>query len=99
MPSFKSLPYNRYCRYKNGVNVLYNIKEDPLEQVNLIDSSKYRDIVRELDQIMIREIFESIQKANDEKLVNHGGISGEGPFGECGWKRTYPSKGAFDVRL
>lgn len=91
-------PY-KYCRYNNGVNVLHNIEEDPAEQINLINDEKYRKIAQELDQIMINEIFGSIQAANDEKIVNRGGISGEGAFGERGWKRTYPAKDAFDIRL
>jgi len=91
-------PY-KYCRYYNGVNVLFDIEKDPREQTNLIDDPSYRDVVKELDQIMIEEIFRSILAANDDKVVNRGGISGEGPFGERGWKRTYPSKGGFVIRL
>lgn len=82
-------PY-KYCRYHNGVNVLFDIEKDPTEQVNLIDDPLYKDVVKELDQIMIKEIFSSILAANDDKVVNRGGIVGEGPFGERGWKRTYP---------
>lgn len=73
-----------------GVNVLFDIEKDPTEQVNLIDDPLYKDVVKELNQIMIKEIFSSILAANDDKVVNRGGIVGEGPFGERGWKRTYP---------
>lgn len=69
-------PY-KYCRYNNGVNVLFDIEKDPKEQINLIIDPQYQDIVRELDQIMIEEIFNSIIAANDDKVVNRGGISGE----------------------
>ncbi|NMA66029.1 MAG: sulfatase-like hydrolase/transferase [Clostridiaceae bacterium] len=91
-------PY-KYCRYYNGVNVLFDIEKDPKEQINLIDDPAHQNVIKELDQIMIEEIFSSILAANDDKVVNRGGLSGEGAFGEKGWKRTYPSKGGFELRL
>lgn len=91
-------PY-KYCRYNNGIKVLFNIETDPTEQKNLIENSDYKSITEELDQIMIKEIFNSILASNDEKVVNRGGLSGEGAFGERGWERTYPSAGGFDIRL
>lgn len=83
-------PY-KYCRYYNGVNVLFNIEDDPGEQTNLLNDPDYRNIAAELDQIMLEEIFNSLQASNSEKIVNRGGIMGEGNFGKRNWKRTYPA--------
>lgn len=82
----------KYCRYHNGVHSLHNIKSDPKEQKNLIHHGEFRAMISEFDALLFQEIFDSIQTANFEKVVNRGGLVGEGTFGLRGWQRTYPEK-------
>ena len=71
--------------------MLTNIDEDPEDRVNLYDDPACREILDELRDIMEMKIDESIQVANREKVVERGGIMGEGAFGQPGWQRTYPA--------
>jgi arylsulfatase len=81
----------KYCRYLNGVKVLSDMQADPKETTNRMDDPACADVVAELTEIMEQETDESIQFANNEKIVDRGGLCGEGAFGERGWQRTYPA--------
>jgi arylsulfatase A-like enzyme len=80
----------KFSRYFNGVRVLNDREADPDDQVNRHDDPSCGEILRELNEIMEKEIDRAIQDANGEKIVDRGGLCGEGPFGERGWRRTYP---------
>lgn len=81
----------KYCRYFSGVKVLTDMEADPDDTRNLYNDPACHVTITELSGIMEREIDQSLMFANNEKIVERGGLCGEGPFGERNWKRTYPA--------
>ncbi|AKJ64604.1 sulfatase [Kiritimatiella glycovorans] len=81
----------KYTRYYSGTKALHNLEDDPDDRTNRLDDPACRGVIEELSEIMNREIDASIMDANDEKIVERGGLCGEGAFGERGWQRTYPA--------
>ena len=81
----------KLSRYFTGVKVLNNTEADPDDERNLYGDPGCQAIVAELSAIMERELDNSILFANNEKIVERGGLCGEGAFGERNWKRTYPA--------
>jgi arylsulfatase A-like enzyme len=81
----------KLSRYFTGVKVLNNTEADPDDERNLYGDPGCAAIVAELSAIMERELDNSILFANNEKIVERGGLCGEGAFGERNWKRTYPA--------
>lgn len=82
----------KYVRYFSGLKMLTNVDLDPNDQVNLYDDPQHQAVLNELRDIMERKIDESISVANLEKVVERGGLMGEGEFGQPNWERTYPAK-------
>ena len=81
----------KYCRYFNGVKMLMDMEADPDEVNNRIDDPACAGVIKEMNELMEQQIDISIQFSNNEKLVDRGGLCGEGAFGEHFWKRTYPA--------
>ena len=82
----------KYVRYYSGLKMLTNVREDPEDRSNRLNDADCQEVLNELRDIMEREIDESIKVANHEKIVERGGIMGEGAFGQPDWERTYPAK-------
>jgi hypothetical protein len=80
----------KYCRYSNGLRMLFHLPSDPQEQHNLAEDPRYGDVGRRWDDIIFREITESVLKANLDKKVDGPGAVKIGPFNEKGWNREYP---------
>jgi len=80
----------KYCRYSNGMRMLYHLPTDPREQRNLADDPQYAAKARELDDVIFREVSQSILEANLDKKVEGPGAIKIGPFNQRGWKRPYP---------
>jgi arylsulfatase len=81
----------KYVRYYDGFRMLVDREADPEDRVNRYADPECREVLDELREIMEREIDASIKAANREKVVERGGVMGEGAFGEPGWQRTYPA--------
>jgi arylsulfatase A-like enzyme len=80
----------KYVRYHSGFKMLTNTKKDPEDRTDLYSKLECKEILSELQSIMEKEIDRSIQLSNREKIVDRGGLMGEGAFGKPGWKRKYP---------
>ncbi len=80
----------KYVRYHTGFKMLTHTKEDPEDRNNLYHNLEHKNKLEELQAIMEKEIDRSIEIANKEKVVDRGGLMGEGAFGKMGWQRKYP---------
>jgi len=80
----------KLARYSNGYGALFNVDEDPAEQVNQITNPDCQGIRERLDSELNARIVRSINLAHAEK--NHQ-TSWEDPAfcdGEGKWRRVYP---------
>tara|TARA_Y100000588_G_scaffold264733_1_gene279512 strand:- start:818 stop:2266 length:1449 start_codon:yes stop_codon:yes gene_type:complete len=80
----------KLVRYTNGWSALFNVDEDPGEQLNRIHDADCQEIRERLDRELTTWYLSSIAKAHEEK--NHQ-TDWEDPVfakGEGGWKRIYP---------
>ena len=78
----------KLSKYTTGLVQLFNVKEDPGEQINRIDDPDCFKIFRQLDAELTAQTMRSINKAHAEKLVNTSWEDRD--FGRGGWQRTYP---------
>lgn len=84
----------KLCRYdeERGGDMLFNLKDDPEEQINLANNPDYYPVKSKLDNILTDRIIKSTLRAHAEKQCTVVGDIGEGDFGQRGWKRSYPYK-------
>ena len=80
----------RLSKYSTGETLLFDIREDPLEQRNLIRESEYAEIYRNLDSRLTQSIMHSIEEANHDRMVYTKDLASDDRFGREGWKRPYP---------
>lgn len=81
----------KLAKYSNGESVLFNLKDDPLEQRNLIADASYADVYRRLDTELTREIMRSVRFATHDRLAQSGDMSQDTGFGREGWQRSWPA--------
>ena len=78
----------KLVRYANGAQALFDLRNDPYEQINLLDN---RAAERQaLDAAMTRVLFEGLQKANWDKQVPAVKAFPPHPFYHREWQRPYP---------
>jgi arylsulfatase len=80
----------RLSKYATGEALLFNLREDPMEQRNLIGDPAYARIYRELDGRLIQEVMRMSRVAFDPQRVYVRDLSQETAFGREGWVRPYP---------
>ena len=80
----------RLSKYDTGETLLFNLREDPMEQHNLARNSAYQETLARLDAELTQAVMESIKEANHDRLVYTGDLSQRQWFGHEGWRRPYP---------
>ncbi len=80
----------KLCRYVTGLTQLFNLADDPNEQVNLAYTSQSMNIFKKLDAYMQRRLCESLCTANGEKTVDTTMSLEQNDYFERNWKRPYP---------
>lgn len=85
----------KLCRYTNDVSMLFNLKEDPKEQINRILDPECATIREKLDNILTREIMEGCQDGNKDTFIPDAKYLAIIPrldpkYNETGWERPYP---------
>ena len=78
----------KLAKYASGDVMLFNVTEDPAEQINRIDHSDCQEIRQQLDTELTTMMLRSITQAYSEKRVGTSWTDLE--FGAGGWQRTYP---------
>ena len=77
-------------RYKSGEALLFDIENDPQEQVNLLDESSYLGVRHRLESELFAEVMSSIEAASQDRLAQHGDMSQDPGFGRESWAREFP---------
>jgi hypothetical protein len=89
----------KLSKYATGEIVLFDLQEDPMEQINLAGERNLVDRYRQLDSILTQEILASSEESYHDRKVFEGKppIDDE-QFGKRGWKRPYPRSVTTEVR-
>lgn len=82
---------HRLARYKNGTATLYDLKGDPEETTNLIDTAP--DVRAELDTALAQEILRATAAGHQDKRYPYLTMTPNHPGHERHWQRPYPSDG------
>ena len=80
----------KLCKYATGEQHLFDLTNDPTEQVNRIDDPAALSELRRLDDALTREVMRSAALSYNAQKVDTTGMSQEETFGKEGWQRTYP---------
>ncbi len=77
-------------RYKSGETLLFDIENDPQEQVNLLDDPVYADVRHRLESELMAEVMQSLEAASQDRLAQYGDMSQDLEFGRESWRRVFP---------
>ena len=77
-------------KYKSGETLLFDMLNDPQEQVNLYENPEFADVVRRLEAELALELMESIESSMDDRLAQNGDMSQDPTFGYESWNRPWP---------
>ena len=80
----------RLAHYATGESLLFNMRDDPHEQRNLIDDPGYVDVRNRLENALTREVMGSMAEAFFPRRVYVRDLSQTTAFGREGWRRPYP---------
>jgi len=80
----------RLSKYENGESMLYNLRTDPHEQVNLLNEPKHCEVRDRLDRALTRYVMGHMRTGAYDRLVYQHELSQTTRFGREGWKRPYP---------
>jgi arylsulfatase A-like enzyme len=78
-------------KYKSGETLLFDMLNDPQEQVNLYENAEFADIVRRLETELTQELMTSIDSSMDDRLAQNGDMSQDPTFGLESWVRPWPN--------
>ena len=78
-------------KYRTGETLLFDMLNDPDEQVNLYENSEFADITRRLETELTQELMASIESSMDDRLAQNGDMSQDPTFGLESWVRPWPS--------
>ncbi len=81
----------KLAKYAWGETTLFNLKDDPQEQRNLVNDPEYADVYRRLETELAREVMASLRFAMHDRLAQSGDMSQDPAFGREGWQRRYPA--------
>ncbi len=80
----------KLVKYANGVSALFDLKNDPTEQENLL--SKAQDQAARLDAEITKTMVAGYAKSHADKLVNAVKTAPPHDFYDRDWQRPYPSR-------
>jgi hypothetical protein len=77
-------------KYRTGEMLLFDMLNDPQEQVNLYENAEFADIVRRLETELTVELMASIEASMDDRIAQNGDMSQDPTFGYESWQRPWP---------
>jgi len=82
----------KLCKYATGEILLFNLKEDPTEQRNLMKDPGHAARYAELDARLTREIMRSLSASHQDKGLDPNNVLwSNADYGKEGWQRPYPN--------
>jgi len=82
----------KLCRYHNGVMSLHDVVNDPEEQDNLFNQSKYGEQRDSLDRLLSAWLNNSIMDGHSDKAYPYMTMTPDHPGHLRGWQRSYPAQ-------
>ncbi len=77
-------------RYRSGEALLFDIENDPQEQMNLLEDPVYAEVRHRLESELMTEIMTSLEAASQDRLAHYGDMSQDPQFGKESWARHFP---------
>ena len=77
-------------KYRNGETLLFDLVNDPHEQVNLYEDVNFANVLRKMELDLAGELMESMASSMDDRLAQNGDMSQDPTFGYEGWVRPWP---------
>tara|TARA_B100001971_G_C17711199_1_gene296558 strand:- start:240 stop:494 length:255 start_codon:yes stop_codon:yes gene_type:complete len=71
--------------------MLFNLKDDPDELINLVKDPAYGDVFRRLSAELTKEMMQSIVLSMHDRLVAPYSLSSEDRMGREGWQWKFPA--------
>jgi hypothetical protein len=71
--------------------LLFDMLNDPQEQVNLYGNPEFADVVHRLEMELMRELMSSMESSMDDRLAQNGDMSQDPTFGYESWTRPWPN--------
>jgi hypothetical protein len=78
-------------KYRTGEVLLFDMLNDPQEQVNLYENPEFAGVVRRLETELMQELMSSIESSMDDRLAQNGDMSQDPTFGYESWTRPWPN--------
>lgn len=80
----------KYCICNNGTEMMFDLKEDPTEQNNLIHDVSQNEKKESMKKLLYKRMFEGIEEANNDQVVMIPNL--DKGFYDRNWTRPYPNK-------
>ena len=80
----------KLCRYITGETHLFNLRDDPDEQRNLLACAAGAEAFRRLDSLLSLQVMESVRVSHRDKRLFKEPPTEDKEFGARAWKRPYP---------
>lgn len=82
----------KLCKYATGDVHLFNLKDDPQEQVNLVRDPAFLETYVRMDAALSQAIMEAIVVSHRDKALDTTNAYWSDPeYGKEGWRRPYPA--------
>jgi len=81
----------KLVKYSNGEILMFNLRDDPQEQKNLIDDESYQHVYRRLDSELTQYLMMSYNSVVHDRIVDSKTLFADMRFGREGANRTFPA--------
>ncbi len=81
---------HKLAKYAHGASQLFDVVDDPGEQVDLARDPAVRDVYERLDAQLTTAVMRGVAAGHADKRLDPTASSGDTQFGREGWQRAYP---------
>lgn len=82
----------KLCRYANEHTMLFDLSNDPQEQVNLAYDPSYTSTLKQLDGLLQKFVLESLKDSTCNLRVETHELNPQSEFSQRGWQRPFPAQ-------
>ena len=82
----------KLVKYATGEYCLFNLEQDPTEQLNLYDDPSLTEKQNQMETKLTRYVMQAVRESQEDRRVYVSTLSQKPEFGREGWQRPYPRK-------